>query len=65
MGGFAYGSFKFFGLYLSQNLSLIAAIIIGALVYALIIYFMKVPEVDSTIDALKKRFLNNKQKEQN
>ena len=65
MGIFAYGSFKFFGLYLSQNLSLIAAIIIGALVYALIIYFMKVPEVDSTIDALKKRFLNNKQKEQN
>ena len=65
MGIFAYGSFKLFGLYFSQNLSLVAAITIGALVYALIIYFMKIPEVESTIEAIKKKFWNNKQKEQN
>jgi len=40
MGLIAYGSFILSGNYLSQNLSLIIAIGIGALVYATIIYFM-------------------------
>ncbi len=55
MGGFAYGSFRLMLLRLSQNLSLIFAIGIGALTYAIIIYFMKIPEVDNTLAALKKK----------
>ncbi len=55
MGGFAYGSFRLMLLRFSQNLSLIFAIGIGALTYAIIIYFMKIPEVDNTLAALKKK----------
>lgn len=66
MGMLALGSFNFLGSYFSQNFSLILAIGIGALVYAVIIYFMKIPEVDSTIGAVKKKLsvLKQKQKDQ-
>ncbi|NMA67037.1 MAG: murein biosynthesis integral membrane protein MurJ [Clostridiaceae bacterium] len=62
MGLIAYGSFILSGSYLSQNLSLIMAIGIGALTYATIIYFMKIPEVDSTIIAIKNKLKSFKQK---
>jgi len=65
MGLIAYGSFILSGSYLSQNLSLIIAIGMGALVYAIIIYFMKVPEVDSSIEAIKNKPKGHRQKEQN
>lgn len=58
MGMFAFGGFKFFLLYFTQNLALIGAIIIGALVYGLIIFFMKIPEVDNTLAVLKKKMGN-------
>ena len=65
MGLVAYSSFKFMTSSLSQNLSLIIAIGIGALTYAIIIYFMKIPEVDSTIKAVKNKLkVRSKQKEQ-
>ncbi len=41
--------------HISDNLSLIAAIIIGAVVYFVIIYFMGVEEVDSMIKAVKNK----------
>jgi len=44
---------------LSQNLALIIAIGIGVLVYAILIYFMKIPEVERTL-ALVKRKLRSK-----
>ncbi|WP_077369203.1 murein biosynthesis integral membrane protein MurJ [Anaerosalibacter sp. Marseille-P3206] len=41
--------------HISENLSLIAAIIIGAVVYFAIIYFMGIEEVDSMIKAVKNK----------
>jgi len=41
--------------HISENLSLIAAIIIGAVVYFVIIYFMGIEEVDSMIEAVKNK----------
>ncbi|MEY8304572.1 polysaccharide biosynthesis C-terminal domain-containing protein [Anaerosalibacter bizertensis] len=38
---------------IGANLALIAAIIIGAVVYFVMIYFMKIDEVDSMIEAVK------------
>ena len=55
MGLFAYGSFKFLGKHLTQNKALICAVIIGALIYGAIIYFMKIPEVDSTLKIVKRK----------
>lgn len=55
MGLIAYTSFSFLGSLVSQNLALILAIGVGALVYAIFIYFMKIPEVDRTLDTVKKR----------
>ena len=55
MGLIAYTSFRFLGSLVSQNLALIVAIVVGALVYAIIIYFMKIPEVDRTLDTVKKK----------
>lgn len=42
----------------SQNLALIAAIGVGAMVYGVIIYFMKIEEVDVLIGAVKKKIGN-------
>ncbi|MBZ2174076.1 murein biosynthesis integral membrane protein MurJ [Schnuerera sp. xch1] len=41
--------------YMGANLTLIAAIIIGAAVYFVIIYFMKIDEVDSMVKAVKRK----------
>jgi len=41
--------------YISGNLSLIISICIGALAYFVIIYFMKIDEVDTLINAAKKK----------
>ncbi len=41
--------------YISANLSLIAAIILGAIVYFILIYFMGIEEVDSMINAVKNK----------
>lgn len=49
--------------YISGNLSLIAAIIVGATVYFVIIYFMGIEEVDSMIDAVKKKLKRNAESE--
>ena len=65
MGVLAYSGFVLAGNHFSQNLSLILAIGVGALSYAIIIYFMKIPEVDSTVEAVRKKFLNHRQKERN
>ncbi len=54
MGLVAYASFRFLGRLVSQNLALILAIGVGALVYAIFIYFLKIPEVDRTLDTVKK-----------
>jgi putative peptidoglycan lipid II flippase len=40
---------------ISANLSLIISIVIGALVYFVIIYFIKIEEVDNMVNALKKK----------
>lgn len=40
----------------SQNLALISAIGVGALAYAVMIYFMKIEEVDVLIGVVKKKF---------
>jgi putative peptidoglycan lipid II flippase len=55
MGFIALGSFNFFSQNIRQNLALILAIGIGALAYAILIYFMRIPEVDRTIEAMKKK----------
>ena len=45
--------------YISGNLSLIISICIGALAYFVIIYFMKIDEVDTLINAAKKKLKLN------
>lgn len=55
MGVIARWIFSFSGRYLSGNLALILAIGTGALVYALLIYFMKIPEVDRTLEVAKRK----------
>ncbi len=55
MGVIAKLSYDILLKHISQNLSLIAAIIIGAVVYFVIIYFMGIEEVDSMIEAVKNR----------
>lgn len=42
-----------------QNLSLMIAIAIGAIVYGILIYYMKIEEVDVLIGVLKKKFRKN------
>lgn len=44
---------------LSQNLSLIASIGVGAIVYSVIIFFMKIDYVDDIVDIIKKRLKKN------
>ena len=55
MGFIALGSFNFFSQNIRQNLALILAIGIGALAYAILIYFMRIPEVDRSIEVMKKK----------
>lgn len=49
-------SFNFLSAFLSQNLSLLLAIGVGAVSYFIIIYFMKIEDVDVIVGAIKKKF---------
>lgn len=53
MGLFAKLSFIYFITSLSQNLSLLLAIGVGAVFYSVIIYFMKIDDVDVIVEAIK------------
>ena len=55
MGAVAYGAFLFLGKRLGENLSLLAAIGVGVITYAIIVYFLKIPEVDSTLKIVKRK----------
>ncbi len=55
MGIAAYISYVLLLSHVSGNLSLIISICIGALVYSVIVYFMKIKEVDTLVDAAKKK----------
>lgn len=55
MGLIAYGSFWLLGQSVSENLALLIAITVGALTYALFIYYMKIPEVDKSLDVMKQK----------
>lgn len=56
MGGLAKLSFNYLTASLSQNLSLLMAIGVGAVSYFVIIYFMKIEDVDVIVGAIKKKF---------
>lgn len=55
MGLIALGSFNFLSQNIRENLALILAMGLGALAYAILIYFMRIPEVDRSIEAMKKK----------
>ena len=55
MGFIALGSFNFFSQSMRENIALILAIVLGALAYAILINFMRVREVDRSIEAMKKK----------
>lgn len=55
MGFIALGSFNFLSQNIRENLALILAIGLGVLAYAILIYFMRIPEVDRSIEAMKKK----------
>ncbi|SJZ88096.1 murein biosynthesis integral membrane protein MurJ [Garciella nitratireducens] len=56
MGIIAKSSYNRLLMMLEDNLSILISIGIGALVYAVIIYFMKIPEVDKMIQIIKGKF---------
>ncbi len=56
MAPIALGSFDLFAKYLRENVALLCAIAAGTLVYAILIYFMKVPEVERVLVTLRKKF---------
>lgn len=55
MGGLAKLSFNYLTASLPQNLSLLLAIGVGAVSYFVIIYFMKIEDVDVIVGAIKKK----------
>jgi len=55
MGGLAKLSFNYLAASMSQNLSLLLAIGVGAVSYFVIIYFMKIEDVDVIVGAIKKK----------
>lgn len=55
MGTFAKFSFNHLTASLSQNLSLLISIGIGAISYFIIIYFMKIEDVDVMVEVIKKK----------
>lgn len=59
MGAVARLCFDYLAMTLSQNLSLLLAMAAGAFIYCVIIYFMKIEEVDAVVKALKKRINEN------
>lgn len=58
MGFLAKISFELLSSHFSQNLSLIIAVCIGALIYFFIVYFMRFSEIDIVIKTIKSRFKN-------
>lgn len=56
MGVVAKISFNYSTTFLSQNLSLLLAVGVGAVSYFMIIYFMKIEDVDIIVEAIKKKF---------
>ncbi len=55
MGLFAKLSFDFLSISLTQSFSLLTAIVVGAVSYFMIIYFMKIEDVDVIVAEIKKR----------
>lgn len=55
MGGLAKVCYNYFLITLSQNLSVLLSIIVGAASYFIIIYFMKIEDVDIIVGAFKKK----------
>jgi putative peptidoglycan lipid II flippase len=55
MGLAAYLAYDILLSHISGNLSLIISICIGAVVYFVIVYFMKIDEVETLVDAAKKK----------
>lgn len=55
MGGLTRLSFNYLTATLSQNLSLLIVIGVGAVSYFVIIYFMKIEDVDVIVEAIKKK----------
>ena len=64
MGFIALGSFNYLKQGLRQNFALIIAIGIGVLVYGVLIYFMRIPEVERTIGLVKSKFKGKVEKGQ-
>lgn len=60
MGIIALLSFNYFDVFLSQNLALIASISISAVVYALLISMLKIPEAKMIVSYITNRFRKNK-----
>lgn len=56
MGALAKLSFNYLTTFLSQNFSLLLSIGIGAVSYFMIIYFMKIEDVDVIVGAINKKF---------
>lgn len=59
MGFIALGSFNFYSQSMRENLALILAIGLVAFVYAILICFMIIPEVDWSIEVMKKKIRVN------
>lgn len=59
MGLIAKLSFNYFTTIISQNLSLLVAIGIGAVAYFVSIYFMKIEDVDVIVNAIKRKLKKN------
>lgn len=57
MGGLAKQSFNYLTVSLSQNISLLLAIGVGAVSYFVIIYFMKIEDIDIIVGTIKKKFV--------
>lgn len=55
MGIIAKTVFNYLNITVSQNLSLLLAIAVGVITYLLLIYFVKIEDVDLVIKAIKKR----------
>ncbi len=55
MGGAAKLSFNYLTSIINQNLSLIISVSIGVVVYITIIYFMKIDDIDSIVNTVKKK----------
>jgi putative peptidoglycan lipid II flippase len=60
MGILAKVLFDYLSTILSQNNSLIIAISLGAIIYFIIIYFMKIEDVDLIVNIIKRRFSKDK-----